>query len=49
MEFVECFNYLNMKKIYLIAALTMGLTAVACNSQTAEENAESADGLLSVV
>ena len=32
-----------MKKIYLIAALTMGLTAVACNSQTAEENAESAE------
>ena len=30
-----------MKKIYLIAALAMGLTAVACNSQTAEENAES--------
>lgn len=32
-----------MKKIYLIAALAMGLTAVACNSQTAEENAESAE------
>ncbi len=33
-----------MKKVYLIAALAMGLTAVACNSQTAADaDAEGAD------